>query len=318
MSSAAPTPKATSRQSLIANLSVDQLFAFQTVARAGTVRAAAKDLALSQPAVSQRMRHLESVLGAALFDRHPGQPGTLTAVGEDLLEAAEHILAEIDGFHLRLEQRKRPSVRSFTIVSGADHIKYLLLTAVAGLKRRHPGIRVVLKHEGSAHDTSEALLAGRADVGFCRSPAPEGLRRLGMLSEELFLVAHPNHRIVKLGPTEALHLLSSTDLATYAPGMRSRQLVERWAQKYDVDLNVVIESRNVEAMRLSVLENLAVAVLPLLSVTAEIAAGKLVAVPIPGLPLAKETEILSPLDREVPAEVWEFLSMLPKGLWRRI
>jgi DNA-binding transcriptional LysR family regulator len=311
------TRKVTSRQALIANLSVDQLFAFQTVARAGTVRAAANDLALSQPAVSQRMRHLESVLGIALFDRHPGQPASLTAVGEDLLEVAERILTEVDSFHLRLEQGKRPA-RSFTIVSGADHIKYLLLTAVAALKRRHPGIRVVLKHEATAHDTTEALLAGRADVGFCRSPAPEGLRRLGIVSEELFLVAHPEHKVVKMGPSEALHALSTTDLATYAPGMRSRQLVERWAQKHDVELNIVIESRNVEAMRLSVLENLAVAVLPLVSVTSEIAAGRLVKVPVPGLPLSKETEILAPPNQEVPTEVREFLNMLPKGLWRAI
>lgn len=307
--------KTTSRQSLISNLSIDQLSAFQAVARAGTIRAAANDLALSQPAVSQRMRHLESVLGTRLFDRRPGKSAKLTAMGEDLLALAERILAEVDDFHRRLEQTKRP-VRSFTIVSGADHIKYLLLTAVAALKRKHPSIRVVLKHEATAKGTMDVLLSGQADIGFCRSPAPEGLRRLGMLSEKLVLVAHPDHRIASMNPDDVRQALSATDIATFAPGMRSRALVERWADHYEVRLSVVIESRNVEAMRLAVLENLAVSVLPSLAVAAEIKAERLVQVPAPGLPLARDTEILAPPDKAIPAEVHHFLSLLPGGVWR--
>lgn len=60
--------------------------AFVQVARLGSIKAAAEELALSSPALSRRIQALERFLGRTLFDRAPGAM-KLNADGERLLEA---------------------------------------------------------------------------------------------------------------------------------------------------------------------------------------------------------------------------------------
>jgi LysR family glycine cleavage system transcriptional activator len=65
--------------------------AFMQVARLGSIKAAAEELALSSPALSRRIQALERFLGQPLFDRAPGAV-RLNAHGEKLLEAiAPHL-----------------------------------------------------------------------------------------------------------------------------------------------------------------------------------------------------------------------------------
>jgi len=55
--------------SLIMNVTLSQLRAFERIVRLGSFHAAARDLHLSQPSVSQRIRELEGVLQTPLFVR---------------------------------------------------------------------------------------------------------------------------------------------------------------------------------------------------------------------------------------------------------
>jgi LysR family carnitine catabolism transcriptional activator len=72
-----------------------QLEAFVGVARRGTFTAAANEIGLSQPALSQAISQLESGLGTQLIHRS-ARSAYLTADGEFLLPAAERILHELD------------------------------------------------------------------------------------------------------------------------------------------------------------------------------------------------------------------------------
>jgi LysR family carnitine catabolism transcriptional activator len=72
-----------------------QLEAFVGVARRGTFTAAANEIGLSQPALSQAISQLESGLGTQLIQRS-ARSAYLTADGEFLLPAAERILHELD------------------------------------------------------------------------------------------------------------------------------------------------------------------------------------------------------------------------------
>src|SRR4051794_4376731 len=68
-----------------------RLLTFREVARRGSFSQAAEALHLTQPAVSQQIRALETALGVRLLDRRPGGPIALTATGRLVLEHAEAV-----------------------------------------------------------------------------------------------------------------------------------------------------------------------------------------------------------------------------------
>lgn len=74
-------------------LSLRQMRAFAAVARAGSFTAAARQLHLTQSAVSMLVQQLEEALGLPLFDR--GQNVTLTEAGRQLLPLARRILDDL-------------------------------------------------------------------------------------------------------------------------------------------------------------------------------------------------------------------------------
>ncbi|MEV0388013.1 LysR family transcriptional regulator [Nonomuraea sp. NPDC050643] len=305
----------TSRQRLIAGLTFDQLYTFQTLARAGSFRAAAAELMLTQPAVSQRIRHLEHLLGCTLFERRQGARSEVTAAGRELMSFAEDMLGRADQFHHRLEQMKDlPENSTLTVVSDSDHIKHLLVEAVMAMKEAAPSIRVIIKHEPSRQACTRTLSEGQADLGICRYPAPSEFPSLGMIEERMYLYARPDDPIHLLAEGDRIGHLGQADFATFAEGMRSRQLVERWAEKVGASLRIVLESRGLEAMRTYVTRGLALAILPEFCVGEDLRGGQLRAVEAPGLPLLRRAVILTPPDREVAPATHAFLGMLPVKL----
>lgn len=81
-------------------MNLKQARCIRAIAREGGVTAAARKLYVSQPALSQMLRQVETELGMPLFDRSVS-PFRLTFAGEKYLEAADIILAA----HRRLENQ---------------------------------------------------------------------------------------------------------------------------------------------------------------------------------------------------------------------
>jgi len=73
-----------------------QLEVFLKAVETGSFAAAARQLARSQPAVSQAIARLEEICGGNLFQRRPGAPLILTQMGKDLVPTARMLLHGID------------------------------------------------------------------------------------------------------------------------------------------------------------------------------------------------------------------------------
>jgi DNA-binding transcriptional LysR family regulator len=77
------------------HLTLAQIRTFERIAKLGSFRAAARQLGLTQPSVSQRIRELEDTLGAQLFVRR-GPGISLTVEGTALVAYAERLLGTAD------------------------------------------------------------------------------------------------------------------------------------------------------------------------------------------------------------------------------
>ena len=86
-----------------AALTPDALVMMDTIARAGSVAAAARELGKVPSALTYSVRQLEDALDVLLFDRKSGQ-AMLTAAGDELLREGRRLLAEMDAVANRVRR----------------------------------------------------------------------------------------------------------------------------------------------------------------------------------------------------------------------
>lgn len=146
-----------------------QLEAFYWAATLGTVAAAAKQLYVSQPAITARMKELEEILGLALLSR--SQQGVqLTPAGRDVLQQAQRMLQLGED----LERRGREEVPPLDglLRIGADETSAAvgMSELLRQLRVRYPTMRVDLSVERSKV-LNEKLNRRELDVALQTSPA---------------------------------------------------------------------------------------------------------------------------------------------------
>ncbi|WP_433461319.1 LysR family transcriptional regulator [Spirillospora sp. CA-128828] len=132
------------------------------VARLGSMTAAAKSLAYTQPAVSHHIARLEAEAGTPLVVRH-GRGVRLTEAGRILVEHVEDVLARLDDAQEQIAaiaglRAGRVRVAAFPTAAGA-----LLPDALTRLRARAPGVSVTLV-DAEPPEALALLRAGETDI----------------------------------------------------------------------------------------------------------------------------------------------------------
>ncbi len=174
------------------DIEFQQLEEFVAVARAKSFTRAAKELNLSQSALSRSIQKLEHQLGQPLFERKP-RGVVLTDLGELLLERAKEILKLVDDtFSLLSEAGRHGRIRLGAIPTIAPYFLPGLLRSFA---EQHPNITVVVQE-----DTTDNLIRrcshGEIDLAILALPViAKYLQVEALFDEELLLVVPPGHAL---------------------------------------------------------------------------------------------------------------------------
>ena len=175
-------------------MEIRQLMYFIQIVKSGTYSAAAKQLYLSQPALSKAVKHLEEELGAKLLGQGDKRSEP-TDVGRVLFERGQQLIREYNDLLGAVDEansRNRGRLH-FGIPYGLGQILFYRLTA--DFSRAFPEMELVVSGHGSAH-IREEVLAGRLDIGATLiPPEPEpGLEATVIMRDQFFLLlprAHP-------------------------------------------------------------------------------------------------------------------------------
>jgi DNA-binding transcriptional LysR family regulator len=173
-------------------MTLAQLRTFATVARLGSVRAAAEALGVSEPAVSSAVAALRRELGDELFVR-AGNGIAITPGGRRLAARAVEIVGLAD--QARQEVREARGERLLRVVATATVAEYAAPTLIAAFTRRVPGLEVALGVE-PAEAAADLLADRRADVTLGPVPpgaAARGVNPVPFLRQQLVVVAGPRH-----------------------------------------------------------------------------------------------------------------------------
>ena len=178
------------------NIELLQLEQFLAVARAKNFTHAAKELHISQSALSRSVQKLEEQLGQPLFERKPREV-TLTDFGELLKEQAKQILKLVeDSISTLSEESQNGRIRLGAIPTIAP---FFLPELLRKFSETHPQISIIVQE-----DTSDKLIQrcqhGELDLAILALPIlDKHLEIENLFDEELFLITPPNH---PLGETE--------------------------------------------------------------------------------------------------------------------
>ena len=173
-------------------LDLRDLEVFLAVVRNGSFGRAAAALIVTQPAVSERIRRLERVVGADVFER-TARGAVLTAAGEQLLPYAERCTALATEAEEAIREGEHfPRFVIAVHSTFAHRIVPMVLGALASLPRR------VAVRDAHSHEVESLVLDGVADIGFAiPSTARRGLKRVSLRPDPVGSFVAPDHALAR-------------------------------------------------------------------------------------------------------------------------
>lgn len=242
------------------SVSVRQLQAFVAVATRGSFTAAATQLKVAQPALSQLIKELEAELGLRLFDRTTRRV-ELTEAGKEFVGAATRLLADFDGAILQAKglasrQRGRVTVASPPLLSAA-----LLPRVIVEMQRSLPGIEIVVL-DASSDAIIDAVRKGEAICGIGTFVDLEvDIERRVIGRDTLMVFCAEGHRFAG---QEAVRwpALGGEQLVALDSRSGIRRLVEAAFELADLELKPAFEVRQIYTALAFAEAGLGVAVLP--------------------------------------------------------
>jgi LysR family transcriptional activator of nhaA len=142
---------------------------FWTVAKEGSLAGAAAKLHVSQPAISEQIRELESAFGEKLFQR-VGRNNKLTDAGQVVFGYAEEIFAL--GREMLNAVKQRPGAKELRLHVGvADSFPKLVTSEILKPVFALPQEAHIICREGKLEDLLAQLAAHRLDIVLADEPA---------------------------------------------------------------------------------------------------------------------------------------------------
>jgi LysR family transcriptional regulator of gallate degradation len=181
------------------NLDSRKLFYFATVVELGSLKKAARQLSVSQPALSTSMTRLEKAVGMKLLERSPA--GVVpTEFGELLCRHARLIKEEMAHVEARLRNSPKGDSRALTIGVLPSLAATIVPHAVAQWSRRHPrillriieavGITLLLELQRGNFD----FIVGQTE----HYSLTDGLKQRVLFRDHLTIFARPGHRLFEM------------------------------------------------------------------------------------------------------------------------
>lgn len=229
------------------NINFELYRVFYHVAKAGSISNAAKELYISQPAVSQAIKQLEEKLGGQLFLR-TSKGIILTAEGEVLYKYIEQAY----GFITTAEQKfaELQNLLSGEIRIGASDTlcRYFLIPHLEKFHHDFPEIRIQVTNKTTAEIIS-LLKLGKVDLGIVNLPLENEnqlvIRESGVIQD--CFVAGANYKFL------AASEISLTDLVRYPlllldKGTATRRYIDRFAAGYGITLLPEVELGSIDLL----------------------------------------------------------------------
>ena len=279
------------------------------VAEDGKFTKAAQALSLTQPAVSHHIRQLEEELGAPLFVRGRGAL-RLTPEGEIAVKYARRFKAMSAKMKTELENAEKNATR---LRVGVTHTAESNLTSEALAKcssrNEHLSITILTDTIKNLYDMLDNY---EIDLAIVEGTLPNPALRSLMLDTDYLVCAMSVENPMSRNAMVTLGELRSERMILRLPTSATRMLFESTLESIGESIasfNVSIEVDNIATIKDLVRKNLGVSILPKSACMDELRKGKIAALPIENLTMARETKLVYKKDFAHPDILQEITRM---------
>jgi DNA-binding transcriptional LysR family regulator len=259
-------------------MDIRQLRYFVSAIRHGSLRAAAREHFVTQPAVSIQLKNLEEELGEKHYVRR-GRRIEPTQAGTSVYSDAEDIIGKMEALSHRVGALKTLERGALKMGSIDAASVYVLPDVFRAFRSRYPGIDVQVIVADS-HTLLAALGSGAIELAVVTLPvAGEPHHVVPVYEDRMVLVAHPRHDLAtRRGRASILERVAETGLITYPARSTTRRLIEKVFLDNGLTPRVTMEMSSPEAIKKLAEAGLGPSILPAAVVANEVKAGTLVVI----------------------------------------
>ncbi len=282
---------------------------FYTVAKCGSLTKAADELFISQPAVSQAIKQLESQLGTSLFNRtHRGMELSVQG-GKLIIKQVEEALALLDNAENKLIELKTTATGTIRVGATDSIFSNVLADKIVAFNEKYPAVKFELI-TGTSPETLTQLKENKCDVGFINLPIED--REVNFTGTVTHLsdifVAGEKYASLK-GKQVSIYDLNQYPMLMIEENTVARRALSRFTQTLGIQLTPDIEVANWDLMIKLVSRGMGIGCVPREYAKEELESGELFEVDVtPKLPV-RGVGIALPKNLPVPFALREFIAL---------
>ena len=287
-------------------MQIESLKVFCDLAETESFTKAAQINSVTQSAVSQQISSLERLFKSLLIERSKKR-FRLTREGQVLYDYSKQIIQTYESLHSKLQELKdiiSGTIRVATIYSIGLHD---LPPYIKKFMKSYPTVNIHVEYR-RANQVYEDVISNVVDLGLVAYPTKDSkLEIVALRKEPLVLICHPQHPFARQKNIK-LKQLTDQKVIGFEPDIPTRKALDKILREYGVDVKHVMEFDNVETVKRAVEIDAGVSVVPLGTVTQEIAKQTLAAVEIedgeffrPLAAIYKKNKVLSPAMKQFMA-----------------
>lgn len=265
------------------NFTLHQLQVFLKICQAGSITKAAKELHLTQPAVSIQLKNLQDQFDIPLTEII-GRKTHITDFGWQIAEAAGNILKEVETINYQTMIHKgllAGKLRLSVVSTG----KYVMPYFLTDFLKQHTGVELTMDVTNKAR-VVESLENNEVDFALVSIlPDHLDLESISLMPNKLYLVGSELPQHAEPDSPNNIELLSEMQLIYREQGSGTRLTMERFLKENGMSLRSNMELTSNEAVKQAVLAGLGYSIMPVIGIRNELKSGDLKIIPVRGLPL---------------------------------
>jgi DNA-binding transcriptional LysR family regulator len=289
-------------------LNFNQLRIFYHAAKNLNFTAAARDLFITQPAITAQIKLLEEHCELKLF-RKKGRGVYLTDEGQTLFDYTKHIFDYEKEIELAIEEMRELKRGALRLGTTKTYARYFMPFLLTRFHQTYSDIRIHLD-EGSSQAMVQSLVDFKNDIVIiAKIVSHPGVRFMPLSREEIVAIAHPDHPLASKSAITAEELAGERIIMKEG-GSGTRHLIDNFFARANITPNIVMETSNTEFIKMEVQRGEGIAFLVESAVLLELEQGLLTPLEIDDQTLFLDVSVAYLKDQKLSPPARAFLNSL--------